>query len=50
VLAYFATTWHLGLAIPMMVGTAMGATSFIVALLVSPETKGTEMVADLVVT
>ena len=50
VLAYFATSWHLGLAIPMMVGTALGAISFIVALLVSPETKGTEMVADLVVT
>jgi SHS family lactate transporter-like MFS transporter len=50
VLAYFATSWHLGLAIPMMVGTAVGTTSFIVALLVSPETKGTEMVADLVVT
>jgi MFS transporter, SHS family, lactate transporter len=50
VLAYFATIWHLGLAIPMMVGNAVGTTSFIVALLVSPETKGTEMVADLVVT
>jgi MFS transporter, SHS family, lactate transporter len=49
VLAYFATTWHLGLAIPMMVGTTVGAASFIFALLVSPETKGTDMVADLVV-
>jgi SHS family lactate transporter-like MFS transporter len=50
VLAYFATSWHLGLAIPMMVGTTVGAASFIFALLVSPETKGTDMVADLVVT
>jgi MFS transporter, SHS family, lactate transporter len=50
VLAYFATSWQLGLAIPMMVGTAVGAGSFIVALLLSPETKGTEMVSDLVVT
>jgi MFS transporter, SHS family, lactate transporter len=49
VLAYFATSWQLGLAIPMLVGTAVGATSFIIALLVSPETNGTEMVADLVV-
>jgi MFS transporter, SHS family, lactate transporter len=49
VLAYFATSWQLGLAIPMLVGTAVGATSFIIALLVSPETKGTDIVADLVV-
>jgi SHS family lactate transporter-like MFS transporter len=50
VLAYFATSWQLGLAIPMMVGTVMGASSFIVALLLSPETKGTTMVSELVVT
>jgi SHS family lactate transporter-like MFS transporter len=50
VLAYFATSWNLGLAIPMMVGTAVGAGSFIIALLLSPETKGTVIVADLVVT
>jgi SHS family lactate transporter-like MFS transporter len=50
VLAYFATSWHLGLAIPMMVGTAVGAASFVIALLVSRETRGTVMVADLVVT
>jgi MFS family permease len=39
VLAYFATTWHLGLAIPMMVGTTVGAASFIFALLVSPDVE-----------
>jgi MFS transporter, SHS family, lactate transporter len=50
VLAYFATSWQLGLAIPMMVGTAIGAISFVIALLVSPETRGRDMVADLVVT
>lgn len=33
----------------MLVGTAVGAISFIIALLVSPETKGTDIVADLVV-
>jgi MFS transporter, SHS family, lactate transporter len=49
VLAYFATSWHLGLAIPMLIGTVAGAASFIVALLVSPETKGRAIVADLVV-
>ena len=49
VLAYFATTWQLGLAIPMLVGTVFGAANFIVALLLSPETKGKELVPDLVV-
>ena len=49
VLAYFATTWQLGLAIPMLFGTVLGAANFITALLVSPETKGKEMVPDLVV-
>jgi SHS family lactate transporter-like MFS transporter len=49
VLAYFATNWHLGLAIPMLVGTVAGAASFIIALLVSPETKGKAIVPDLVV-
>ena len=49
VLAYFATTWQLGLAIPMLVGTVFGAVNFIVALVLAPETKGKELVADLVV-
>jgi MFS transporter, SHS family, lactate transporter len=49
VLAYFATTWHLGLPIPMLIGTSVGAVSFIVALLVSPETRGKAIVPDLVV-
>jgi hypothetical protein len=31
------------------VGTVFGAASFIVALLLSPETKGKELVPDLVV-
>jgi len=35
------------LAIPMMVGTAVGAGSFIIALLLSPETKGKVLVPDL---
>jgi MFS transporter, SHS family, lactate transporter len=49
VLAYFASSWQVGLAIPMMIGTAVGATSFIIALLVSPETRGKVIVADLAV-
>lgn len=49
VLAYFATTWHLGLPIPMLIGTSVGAVSFIVALLMSPETRGRAIVPDLLV-
>jgi MFS transporter, SHS family, lactate transporter len=49
VLAYFATTWHIGFAIPMLVGTVIGAASFIVSLLLGPETKGKVLVPDLVV-
>ena len=47
VLAYFATSWQLGLAIP--IGTAVGAPSFIIALLLGPENKGKVLVPDLVV-
>jgi len=49
VLAYFATSWQLGLAIPMFVGTAVGAPSFIIALLLGPENIGKVLVPDLVV-
>jgi SHS family lactate transporter-like MFS transporter len=48
VLAYLAGAWGTGLVAPMLVGTVVGAASFIVALLVGPETKGKEMVPDLV--
>jgi MFS transporter, SHS family, lactate transporter len=47
-LAYFASLWDTGLAVPMLIGTVIGAASFIVALLLGPETKGKEMVPDLV--
>jgi len=49
VLAYFATTYNVGYAVPMLVGTVVAAFSVVVALLLSPETKGKELVADLVV-
>ena len=48
VLAFLATQWGIGLALPMLLGTCLGASSFIVALLLGPETKGKEMAADLV--
>jgi SHS family lactate transporter-like MFS transporter len=48
VLTYFATTWNAGFAIPMMIGTTIGCVSIIVAILLSPETRGKELVADVV--
>jgi SHS family lactate transporter-like MFS transporter len=48
VLAYFATSWNLGFAIPMMIGTLAGCLSIILAIWLSPETRGKELVADVV--
>jgi SHS family lactate transporter-like MFS transporter len=48
VLAYFATSWHLGFAIPMLVGTTVSAACLVVAMFFSPETRGTELVSDIV--
>ena len=47
VLAYFATSWQMGFAIPMMIGTTVAAVSVFVAMLFSPETKGTHLVSDI---
>ena len=49
VLAFCAEYFHLGLVIPMLVGTVVAAFSVVIALLLSPETKGKELVSDLVV-
>ena len=46
-LTYFATTFQLGFAIPMLIGTLVGSISVVIALLLSPETKGTDLVAEL---
>jgi len=48
VLAYFATSWQLGFAIPMLIGTTVASASLVAAMLVSPETRGKELVADIV--
>ena len=48
VLTYLATDWNLGFAIPMMIGTAVGCVSIIASMLFSPETRGKELVADVV--
>ena len=47
-LAYFATDWHLGFAIPMLIGTTVGCVSIIASIVFSPETRGKELVADVV--
>ena len=49
VLTFFAEHYQVGLAIPMLVGTCAAAVSVVIALLLSPETKGKELVPDLIV-
>jgi MFS transporter, SHS family, lactate transporter len=49
ILTYFAITWNLGFAIPMLIGTLFGLLNFILSVAFGPETRGTEMVPDLVV-
>ena len=49
ILAWFATAWHLGFAIPMLVGTVAAALSFAIAIALGPETLGKELSAELVV-
>jgi SHS family lactate transporter-like MFS transporter len=48
ILTYIAATYQVGLGISMLIGTVVGAVSFVCALLVGPETKGKELVPDLV--
>ena len=50
VISLLASSFGLGLAVPMLIGTMLGCVSFVAALLLGPETKGTVMVPDLVVT
>jgi SHS family lactate transporter-like MFS transporter len=47
VIAFLAVNWHLGFAIPMAIGTLGGLASFIVALLLGPETRGKHLTAEL---
>jgi MFS transporter, SHS family, lactate transporter len=50
ILAYCATAYHIGYAIPMLVGTVVAASSFAIAVFVGPETKGKALAGDVVVT
>jgi SHS family lactate transporter-like MFS transporter len=47
VITFFAIDWHLGFAIPMLVGTVLGCISAVVAVLLGPETRGTRLEAEL---
>jgi hypothetical protein len=40
VLTFFSEYYKIGLAIPMLAGTVVGATGIIISLLISPETRG----------
>ncbi|MGH7031965.1 MAG: MFS transporter, partial [Stellaceae bacterium] len=48
VLTYLAATWNTGFATPMLIGTVFGAVMFIIALLFSPETRGRQLSAEVV--
>jgi SHS family lactate transporter-like MFS transporter len=47
-LAYCATAFNLGYAIPMLVGTIGAALSFTIAIALGPETRGKELESDVV--
>ncbi|HUN43849.1 MAG TPA: MFS transporter [Acetobacteraceae bacterium] len=49
ILAYLATTMGYGYVMPMLVGTIAAALSFSVAIMLGPETRGKELVADVVI-
>ena len=49
VLTYFATSYNLGFAVPMMVATSVATLSFAASLVFAPETKGKVLVADLAI-
>jgi SHS family lactate transporter-like MFS transporter len=46
-ISYFAVEQQMGFAMPMLIGTWAGCASAIIALLFSPETKGTVFVSDV---
>ena len=46
-ISYFAVEQHMGFARAMLIGTLFGSANVILALLISPETKGKAFVAEL---
>jgi len=49
ILTYFAINWHLDFAIPMAIAVLFGLVNLIASLALGPETRGREIVPDLVV-
>jgi MFS transporter, SHS family, lactate transporter len=47
VLTFLAEYFHVGLVIPMLIGTVAAATSVVISLLISPETKNKALIAEL---
>ena len=47
VLTFLAEYYQVGLVIPMLIGTMAAAVSVVISLLISPETKGKVLVAEL---
>jgi MFS transporter, SHS family, lactate transporter len=47
-ITFFALNYNIGFSVPMLVGCLIGGGSWCLALFFGPETKGKEMVADLV--
>src|SRR6266404_5385611 len=47
ILAYLATDLQLGFAIPMLIGTTVACVSVVLAMAISPETRGTALSAEL---
>jgi MFS transporter, SHS family, lactate transporter len=47
VISHFAVEQQMGFAMPMLIGTVVGAGSVVIALLISPETKGKVFVSHL---
>jgi MFS transporter, SHS family, lactate transporter len=47
VITYFATNWHSGFAMPMLIGTVVSALSVAAAVFCGPETLGKRLIAEL---
>jgi len=47
ILAFFAVNFGVGYAVPMLIGTVVAAASVVISLSLSPETKGTVLMAEL---
>ena len=47
IISYFAVERQMGFAVPMLIGTLFGSANVIIALLISPETKGKVFASEL---